>query len=359
MPCCWRWRNTSMRSNCLQRVRGGIPPKPEQAWLDFDEMRKRNTDNTAVADKGPPKLLPKVIMYDQETGVPINAQDVRAATDQEAKIATVPWAEWLRGRIAHALCEKTTHIAAIQLVLNALHTRGRIDQAPINVSIDLNSKRKVVKASEDLPKGTVALPPCVPHTSRVYDKSTHPHRVPIVVTEKSAVAEARPETRKSMKGGLEPKQNIYYVHPECRMPEESKEKLQDAVASDVRAWQFKGNATLHPFWAVERLTEDERRKAQRGVFNLTCEDKVLSAVTVGASGGGSMSATFTVVVPIMTNAVDVKEGEELFLENTTKKDANKRKDGSWRTDVAKGEKAPKARAKAKTAASNLEVVTEI
>ena len=284
------------------------PPKPEQAWLDFDEMRKRNTDNTAVADKEPPKLLPKVIMYDQETGVPINAQDVRAATGQEAKIATVPWAEWLRGRIAHALCEKTTHTAAIQLVLNALHTRGRIDQAPIDISIDLNSKRKVVKASEDLPKGTVALPPCVPHTSRVYDKSTHPHRVPIVVIEKSAVADGRPDTRQREKGAFEPRRSVYYVHPEFKMPEESKEQLEDAVAPSARAWEFKGDETMHPFWAVEFLTEEERRKAQKGAFNLKLEDKTFSAVTVGTSGGDPSAVTLGVVVPIMTNAVDVKNG---------------------------------------------------
>ena len=59
------------------------PPKPEQAWLDFDEMKKRNTDNAAVADKEPPKLLPKVIMYDQVTGAPINAQDARAAAQEK------------------------------------------------------------------------------------------------------------------------------------------------------------------------------------------------------------------------------------------------------------------------------------
>ena len=46
----------------------------------------------------------------------------------------------------------------------------------------------------------------------------------------------------------------------------------------------------------------------------------------------------------MTNAVAVKKGAELFLENTTKNDTE-RKDGSWKTDVAKAEKAPKARAK--------------
>ena len=300
-----------------------------------------------------------MIMYDQVFGMPINAQDVRAAAEQEAaKIATVPWKEWLRGRVAQTLGEKTAHIAAINLVLHSLHTRGRIDEAPLDVGIDLNSKRKVVKASEDLPKGTVALPPCVPHTSRVYDKSTHPHRVPIAVTERSAVTDGKPDTRKSVKGAYEPKRSVYYVHPEYRMPEESKEQLDDAVEPHVRAWDFKGDETLHPFWAVERLTEDERRKAQKGAFNLTFEDKEFSAVTVGTSGGDSIAVTLGVVVPIMTNAVDVKKGEELFLENSTKKE-NKRKEGSWKTDVAKAEKAQKARAKAKTVATALEVATEI
>ena len=70
-----------------------------------------------------------------------------------------------------------------------------------------------------------------------------------------------------------------------------------------------------------------------------------------------MSATFTVVVPIMTNAVDVKKGEELLFENPTKKE-HKRKEGSWKDDVAQAAKAPKVKAKAKTAPS-LELPTEI
>ena len=126
--------------------------------MDFDEMKQRNKDKAAVADTEPEKIMPKVIMYDQDTGLPINAQDKRAATGQEAKTTTLPWANWLRGRIAKGLCDKANHIAAIQLVLNALHTRGRIDQTPIDIIVDLNSKRKVVKASEDLPEGTLALP---------------------------------------------------------------------------------------------------------------------------------------------------------------------------------------------------------
>ena len=247
-------------------------------------------------------------------------------------------------------------------MLNSLHTRGRIDQAPLDVIIDLTKKSSVVKAPEDLPTGTLALPPCVPLTSRVYDKSTHPHRVPIAVTERSAVADGRPDTRKTGKVTYEPRRTVYYVHPEYKLPEESKEKLDDAVASDVCAWEWKGNESLHPFWAVERFTEEERRKAQKGAFSLKCENKEFAAVTVGTSGGDSIAITLAVGVPIMTNSVDVKKGEELFLENTTRKDADKRMEGSWETDVAKtekAEKAPKARAKAKTAASSMEVVAEI
>ena len=78
---------------------------------------------------------------------------------------------------------------------------------------------------------------------------------------------------------------------------------------------------------------------------------------MGASGGDSIAITLAVVVPIMTNAVDVKKGGELFLENTSKKET-KRKEGSWKDDVAKAAKAQKVKSKAKTAPS-LELPTEI
>ena len=132
------------------------------------------------------------------------------------------------------------------------------------------------------------------------------------------MSDAKPETRTSGKGTCEPKRTVYYVHPEYRMPEESKEKLEDAVASHVRAWECKGEETLHPFWAVERLTEDERRTAQRGNFNLTLVDTTFSVVTVGVSGGESTSVTCTAVIPIMTNAVDVKKEKELLLASVGK-----------------------------------------
>ena len=56
------------------------------------------------------------------------------------------------------------------------------------------------------------------------------------------------------------------------------------------------------------------------------EDKELSAVTVGALSKDSIVSTFAVVVPIMTNAVAVKKGDELSLEIIIKKETSQ-KDG--------------------------------
>ena len=85
-----------------------------------------------------------------------------------------------------------------------------------------------------LPKGTMALPLYVAHASRVYDKSYHPRSVPIVVTEKSAVAGAKPAIREAPKLVREANRTTYYAHPEYIMAEESNENAADAVAPVVR-----------------------------------------------------------------------------------------------------------------------------
>ena len=86
--------------------------------------------------------MPKLIEFDEATGVPTNQQDVRVATAQQDKIAIVPWREWLGGRVAKSLDETSTHIAAIKLVLHSLHARGRIEKAKIDVFYDLPPPKK-------------------------------------------------------------------------------------------------------------------------------------------------------------------------------------------------------------------------
>ena len=151
---------------------------------------------------------------------------------------------------------------------------------------------------------------------------------------------------------------MYYVHPESKTPEESKAQPDAAVQPGACAWEFKGEETMHPFWAVERLADAERRKSEKSPFKMRCEDTEFSAVYVGPLGMDSIAITFAVIAPIMTNTVAVNNGGELYLETTGMKEA-KRKAGSWKTDVAKADKAPRARAKAKTATNSFDVVTAI
>ena len=68
---------------------------------------------------------------------------------------------------------------------------------------------------------------------------------------------------------------------------------------------------MHPFWAVERLTEGERRKALKGAFNLKCEDKEFAAVSVGALSGDSIASTFTVIAPDHDERSRGQEGGEV------------------------------------------------
>ena len=71
--------------------------------MSFDETRLRSTDKSAVASNEPLNIVPITIMYDGETGEPQNVQDLKVGNiDQQANIATVPWKEWHRGRVAQS-----------------------------------------------------------------------------------------------------------------------------------------------------------------------------------------------------------------------------------------------------------------
>ena len=71
-------------------------------------------------------------------------------------------------------------------------------------------------------------------------------------------------------------------------------------------------------------------------------------VTVGASYGSSIAVTLAVVIPIMTNAIDVKKGEELLMPAAAKNQA-KRKAETWKDEVGKGKGQSRAKARGKGA----------
>ena len=71
------------------KSKGREVPTSTGTWIDFGEARRKNEAKAAVAAQQP-RLLPKLIEFDEATGMPTNQQDVRVATAQQDNIAIVP-----------------------------------------------------------------------------------------------------------------------------------------------------------------------------------------------------------------------------------------------------------------------------
>ena len=227
-------------------------PAPLEPWIDFSNCKK---NDAAVAASAPQQLLPKLIQYNEDTGAPINQQDVKVTIAKQVHRVIVPWREWLTGAVAKTMDDEQSHMAAIQLVLKSLHVCGGAEAASIDVCIEVGSGRRLVTASADLAPGSLVLPPCVPKTAKAYNKSLHPQRVAIVVTEKTGVAAPQPNVRSTTKKAAVTASQMftYYVHPEYKLPEESKEEVADDANPELVPWEWKGDETMHPFWAVARF----------------------------------------------------------------------------------------------------------
>ena len=349
-----------------ERLAAKIPPGQcpvaEQAWLNFaagaepkakasPAGKKAAKPEAAVAER----LLPRVILYDDATDAPMGEQDTREEEEKESAVALarVPWKEWMASEVAQNLDEAASLGAAATLVLRSLHHKGKVHMQDIDVKLNLETKQMTVVAVTELKPDTLQLPPCTP-CGKVFTTSNHPLRVAIGISQR--VERQRPgKTSQEDPAESAIVKHTYYVHPEYKLPADA--TPDDAVASGVspgtRAWEWKGDETLHPFWAVQRLTADELSKRNfhektDHEFNIALTEKDYNVVTVGSLGGQSVSMTTTVTVPIMTNTKAVAPGAELLMEIAPKNAAAKRKAPNWKDDVAS---VAKAKAKAVKAAA--------
>ena len=93
---------------------------------------------------------------------------------------------------------------------------------------------------------------------------------------------------------------------------------------------------MFPFWAVPRMSMPELKIAALKSthpqlrFNLEYVQKEVMVVVVGNAAGASMPITYGVTVPVLTNAVAVKQGDDLLLEIIVTKKLTKRKDIGWK-----------------------------
>jgi hypothetical protein len=197
----------------------------------------------------------------------------------------------------------------------------------------------------------ICLPPCVPKQSRVHDRSEHPFAVELRLELRGNLAEDEKAEDKS----VEPRKVTYFVHPEFTAPKKNGDKADVRVAqtssnpavlgtkkasedksdatavADQWAWGPPGTETMHPFWAVRRLTPKQLAKeaseASDGLrprFNCTLRPQMINTVVVGVVNGQALNTTRMCQVPFLYNTMELEEGEELFLEVPDKPDAKKK-----------------------------------
>ena len=117
-----------------------------------------------------------------------------------------------------------------------------------------------------------------------------------------------------------------------------------AVAGSDDTWNWDCDNTMHPFWAVRRMTANSMAKCvsqaavgkPRPRFNCVIVTHDISCVTVGVLCNQSLNITRCFEVPLLCNSIPLREGEELILEIPEPKPQTQRK-RSWK-EAAKKEK---------------------
>lgn len=221
---------------------------------------------------------------------------------------------------------------AVVSILFNIHRHPQSRKAHLQVMYDENRKTKRVVASQDIAPGSLTLVPCVPRTNKVSSKSDHPFRVQVIATLKQTEAE---------------EETVLYINPEWRQPE-TKETTEFQEQNGVEVdWDWKGNETMNPFWAVRRLTQTQLTQEQKTPtvkgFNVKLTNKEFSQVTVGSIQGDSMSTTWSITLPVMTNEEAIKKDDELILQHETTSKPEKRKTRTWKSDVREAEAQKKRR----------------
>ena len=138
--------------------------------------------------------------------------------------------------------------AAVVCMLENTHRRWDVSTVDVKVML-LDDKASVV-AGADIPKKTVMLPPCVPRQCKVHDSNNeHPMAVPVTVSlakTTSDVAEDQPFSRMD-----------FLLNPEFKAPASTAVAAVPGGDSAEREWIYSRDQseTMHPFWAVRRITD--------------------------------------------------------------------------------------------------------
>ena len=279
--------------------------------------------------------MPKVVVFDEKSGCTDITQDSRERVKKHEEVNSetwvqIPWRKWLTTELAEQQVEKSLDHVAITYVLQMLHLRAEHVLNAVDVVAHRDGKDLQVRAAAKLDAETLVLLPCVPNALKLYTESLHPHRVNIIVRKKwrlrGLVKDSDDDWRES----------TYYVHPEWATPliKESEDDASTQSCAERFEMEWTGRESMHPFWAVTRVDEsnkDAKRSKQKKV-NCKLVPKEYQVVGVGSFASDSVSVTTTVVVPHLTNAEEIQQGQELVLEAWSKPQKETTKKRTWKSE---------------------------
>ena len=331
-------------------------------WIIFKPPREnKKATTTAVAET---KVLPKVIEFDNQTGLALSSQDQRGAEKQQAQqFVLLPWRQWHANASPWFGRDDSLMRSALQ-VLYMLHLRQDYGTMPIDILLDDSKNTKFVQATETIPVETLMLAPCVPKAKTLAKDSIHPWRVPITVAlietvpsavadsdgSSAAVADKPKRVRISEKVATPAVVNpldatppaavaartkrhevVFYVTPEWKSP---MPQLAENVDDGTVEWTWLGDESMHPYWTIRRLQTSKEKGLIR---NMQYKDVTFTCVTVGSMSGSSVVCTYEVTVPFLTNTREVPRNAELILEIEDPKKPEKRS-RNWKDSLQEEEK---------------------
>ena len=109
---------------------------------------------------------------------------------------------------------------------------------------------------------------------------------------------------------------MFYIHPEWQAPEEKvivRTEAEGSAPAEHRAPNWTGKESMHPIWAVRRMTQEEF-KSKGLVSNMQTEIRDMPATVVH----GANTITWMVRVPFLTNPASIVTGAELLWEKLPK-----------------------------------------
>ena len=283
----------------------------------------------------------RVQTYNEATGAPQNSQVEFHVAHTVDVTHVVPWREWLKNNVGMGAMEADK--AAAVAVLQALHSRYPVlDQ---NIEVMTRGKWMGTVAMQkqggmkDCPiqKGDIILPPCVPRRSQVFEKSTHPSAVEVTVQV------LRPTPGGDGDESKVERSSVLWIVPEFKIPVVNPAAAKSAVAEQW-LWGEGAAETMHPFWAVRRMTKTqlakeacETAKARPDAlairFNCELRPLQISAVNVGVVNEVVSNMTRMFSVPFLVNTIELLPNEELIMEIADKVIATETKKRHWKDEL--------------------------